>query len=46
MADPAPPVILLAFARSEDLRFQGLPRLPEEARLLREALEPLEAVGT
>ena len=45
MADPAPPVILLAFARSEDPRFQGLPRLPEEARLLREALEPAEAAG-
>ena len=45
MADLAPPVILLAFARSEDPRFQGLPRLPEEARLLREALEPAEAAG-
>ncbi|MFN8469468.1 MAG: CHAT domain-containing protein [Caldilineaceae bacterium] len=45
MADSAPPVILLAFARSEDPHFQGLPRLPEEARLLREALEPAEAAG-
>mgnify|MGYP000868857950 CR=1 FL=1 len=45
MVDPAPPVILLAFASSEDPRFQSLPRLPEEARLLRDVLEPAETEG-
>jgi tetratricopeptide (TPR) repeat protein len=38
MPDSAPPVILLVFARSEDPRFEGLPRLPEEARLPRAVL--------
>ena len=45
MADPAPPVILLAFARGEDPRFQGLPRLPEEARLCARRSSPPRPPG-